>query len=250
MIALVADGVIDHGRVWGQYAHVVEGDLLGVLAEQLEGPVRRGGHLAERQDAERSVAPGDLTRAETLADIPVEGLGQGLRVANRRRARHRERRLEHAGHLLGGGGREDGHVGNGEAEREVQEPVVARPVVAGDAGAVEDEDDRQVQEPDVEVGLVEGPREEGGVDRDDRLQAAHGHPRGRGDGVLLGDPDVEEPVRELCLEVEESRRTRHRRGEGDDALVAFRRVDERVGERLGERRRSRSPRRSVWAGSL
>ena len=32
------------------------------------------------------------------------------------------------------------------------------PVVAGDAGPVEGEDHRQAVQPDVEVGLVEGPR--------------------------------------------------------------------------------------------
>ncbi len=77
---------------------------------------------------------------------------------------------------------------------------MAGTVVAGDAGAVEDEDDRQVQQADVEVGLVEGPREERGVDRDDRLQSAHGHAGRGGHGVLLGDADVEEAVGELRLE--------------------------------------------------
>ena len=69
-------------------------------------------------------------------------------------------------------------------------------VVAGDAGAVEGEHDRQAVQADVEVGLVEGPGEERRVHGDDRPQPAHGHARGRGDGVLLGDADVEEAVGE------------------------------------------------------
>ncbi len=89
-------------------------------------------------------------------------------------------------------------------------------------GAVEDEDDGQVQEADVEVGLVEGPREERGVDRDDGFESAHRHARRRGDGVLLGDADVEEPLGELRLEVEQSGRSGHRRGDRHDSLVGAR----------------------------
>ena len=56
---------------------------------------------------------------------------------------------------------------------------MARPVVAGDAGPVEHEDDRAAVEADVEVGLVEGPAEEGGVDGDHGPDARHAHARGR-----------------------------------------------------------------------
>ena len=46
----------------------------------------------------------------------------------------------------------------------------------------------------VEQDLVEGAVEEGGVDGDDRVQAAQRQAGGRGGGVLLGDADVEGPV--------------------------------------------------------
>ena len=72
------------------------------------------------------------------------------------------------------------------------------------------------KQPDVEVGLVEGAREERRVDRDDRLEAAHGHARRRGDGVLLGDADVEEPVGEALLEAEQPGGPGHRGGDRDD----------------------------------
>ncbi len=95
-----------------------------------------------------------------------------------------------------------------EPEGHVEHAVVARAVVTGDAGPVEDQDDRQPVEPDVEVGLVEGPGEERRVDGDHRPHAAHGHARRRGDGVLLGDADVEEAFREARLEGEQAGRAR------------------------------------------
>jgi hypothetical protein len=97
--------------------------------------------------------------------------------------------------------------------------VVARTVVARDARAIEDEDDRKVQQSHVEVRLVERSREERRVDRDHRFQAAHRHTGRRGHRVLLGDADVEESLGELLLEIEQSRRSGHRRGDGDDAVV-------------------------------
>ena len=54
----------------------------------------------------------------------------------------------------------------------------------------------QAVQGDVVDDLVPGPVEERRVDRDDRAQAAHRHAGGAGDGVLLGDADVEEAVRE------------------------------------------------------
>ena len=49
---------------------------------------------------------------------------------------------------------------------------------------------------DVHQQLVERPVEEGGVQRDHRVQAARGQPGRRGQRVLLGDADVEAAVRE------------------------------------------------------
>ena len=83
--------------------------------------------------------------------------------------------------------------------------MVAGPVVAGDPGPVEGEDDGQAVQPHVEVGLVEGAAEERGVDRHHGSQPGHGHAGGGGHGVLLGDADVEETVGELGLEREEAR---------------------------------------------
>ena len=72
--------------------------------------------------------------------------------------------------------------------------------------------------------LVEGAVEERRVDRDDRVQAAHREAGGRGDGVLLGDADVEGAVGERapanCVEPD---RVHHRRGDRDDVVALARR---------------------------
>ena len=58
---------------------------------------------------------------------------------------------------------------------------------------------------DVVDGLVERALEEGRVERDDRAHAAHRQAGRQRHGVLLGDPDVEEPVRERGLELGHAR---------------------------------------------
>ena len=86
-------------------------------------------------------------------------------------------------------------------------------VVAGDAGPVEHEGDAAAVQRDVHEHLVEGTVEEGGVDRDDRVQPAHRQPGRGGGGVLLGDADVEDAVREAVGEAVEPDRVQHRGGD-------------------------------------
>ncbi len=95
-----------------------------------------------------------------------------------------------------------------QAQRHVEHAVVAGAVRAGDAGPVQGEDDRQAVQAHIQVGLVEGPAEERGVDGDHRPQAAHRHARrGRHCG-LLGDADVEEAVRPAVCEGQQPGRRR------------------------------------------
>ena len=135
--------------------------------------------------------------------------------------------VEHDPHLLGRRRGEDGHPRDRQGQGQVEDAVVAGPVVTGDPGPVEGEDHRQAVEADIEVGLVEGPAEEGGVDGHHGAEAGHGHAGGGGDGVLLGDADVEEAVGEAGLEGEQPGRTGHGRGDGHDARAASRPAAER-----------------------
>ena len=65
-----------------------------------------------------------------------------------------------------------------------------RAVGADDAAAVEREDDRQVLQRDVVDQLVVGALQEGGIDRDDRLEPFAGQAGGEGHRMLLGDADI------------------------------------------------------------
>ena len=82
---------------------------------------------------------------------------------------------------------------------------MARAVLAHQAGPVDRDQDRQIVLADVVDLLVEGPLEERGVERHDGPLTGQGHTRSHGDGVLLGDADVEEAVRELALRIRRGR---------------------------------------------
>ena len=73
----------------------------------------------------------------------------------------------------------DPQAGDDLEDRHVPHAVVAGAVVAGDAGPVEHEGDRQPVQGDVHQELVEGAVEEGGVDGDDRVQPAERQARRR-----------------------------------------------------------------------
>ncbi len=141
--------------------------------------------------------------------------------------------MHHLRQLLSARRGEHAHARHLRQQRHVVHAVVARPVRARDAGAVETEDDRQPVQGDVVDDLVPRPVEERRVDRHDRPEAAHRHPGRGGDGVLLGDPDVEAAVGETILERQQAGRPWHRRGDGDEPGVGFGLLDDRLGERLG-----------------
>ncbi len=84
--------------------------------------------------------------------------------------------------------------------RQGEHPLVAGPVLTDEAGPVHREQDRLVVLADVVDGLVERTLQERRVQRDDRSQPAERQAGRERHRMLLGDPDVEEPIRELGLE--------------------------------------------------
>jgi hypothetical protein len=98
--------------------------------------------------------------------------------------------------------------------------------------AVEGEDDGQSVERHVVDHLVPCAVQEGAVDRDDRAQATHRHAGGTGDGVLLGDAHVEEPVREADLERDQPGRSCHRSRDRNQLGVGLGLLDDGLRERL------------------
>ena len=133
-------------------------------------------------------------------------------------------------HLVGRG--QDHHVRNGAQVGEVEHAVVRRAVFAHEARAVQAEDHVKVLQCDVHDELVVCPLQERRVDRHDRHATAQGKPRRHPDRVLLGDSHVVEAFGEPLREAVQARAGRHRRRDGDDALVLLRLCHKRLGERL------------------
>jgi hypothetical protein len=110
---------------------------------------------------------------------------------------------------------------------------VARAVVASNTGPIQHERHRKPVQPDVHQNLVEGPVQERRVYADDRMQATHRHPGSRGDRVLLGDTDVEDPLRVGLRKRGEPHRMQHGRGDRDHVGPGRRETDDLVGEATG-----------------
>ena len=130
-------------------------------------------------------------------------------------------------------GRGQVQAGHQLGDRHVPHAVVTGPVRTGDAGPVEHEGHAAAVQRDVHQQLVEGPVEEGGVDRDHRVQPAHRQPGRRGDGVLLGDADVEAAVGERRGEPVQAGRVEHGRGDRDHPLVGAAQPEQLLGEHVG-----------------
>ena len=127
------------------------------------------------------------------------------RVVQRERVVLAEAAVEQRPQLLLVLGRRDDEVRQLALGRQREHALVARAVLADEPGPVDRDQDRLVVLADVVDGLVEGPLEEGRVERHDRPHPAHRQPGRERHRVLLGDPDVEEPVRELGLELRHAR---------------------------------------------
>ena len=181
------------------------GGLLGGLDELADG---EDAHGRRRRRPRRAHAAGRGCRRRPRARrrCGPGRAGSGWRPGRRRRAPSRRASICCSSWALDGAStRMPGTRGE---QRHVVHAVVARPVGTGDAGPVDAEHDRQAVQGDVVDDLVPGPVEERRVDRDDRAQPAHRHAGGAGDGVLLGDADVEEAVREAGLERQQARSAR------------------------------------------
>jgi hypothetical protein len=103
----------------------------------------------------------------------------------------------------------------------------------GDARPVEDDGDRLPVQRDVHEQLVEGPVEEGRVDRHHGVQPGHGETGCGGQRVLLGDAHVERALREPLGERGQPGRVQHRRGDRDDVRALGADAHHLLGEGIG-----------------
>ena len=109
--------------------------------------------------------------------------------------------------------------GHDAGDRQVPHSVVRSAIGAGDTGAVEDEGDARPVECAVHEDLVEGPVEEGRIDRDDRVQAGEGQAGGHRRGMLLGDADVEDAIGVGIGKTLQPHRNHHRSRDRDNVLA-------------------------------
>ena len=98
-----------------------------------------------------------------------------------------ERRAHQTTQLLLVLGRGDDQVRQLAVRRQGEHALVARAVLADEAGAVDADHHRDVVLADVVDQLVEGALEERRVERHERALAAEREPGRHRDGVLLGD---------------------------------------------------------------
>ena len=106
-------------------------------------------------------------------------------------------------------------------------------VGTGHSGTVEYEGHRQPVHGDVEQNLVECTVQEGRVDRDNRVHAAHREACRAGNRVLLGDTHVEHPVRIRRRELRQAGWMQHRRCDRDHIRALGTDRDQLVPEDLG-----------------
>ena len=115
-------------------------------------------------------------------------------------------------------------------QRHVPHAVVAGPVRAGDPGSIQDYRHSCAVESDIHEDLVESAVEEGGVEGHHGVHPGERQPGGEGERVLLGDADVDDPLRHGVGQGLETHGSLHRSGDPDDPLVAARQRHDLLGE--------------------
>jgi len=136
-------------------------------------------------------------------------------VANQARAVQGIGGGEHPAAFRFVGRRHHHHVRDAGGEGKVECAVMGWAVGTNQAAAVNGEDYWQVLQRDVVDQLVVGALQEGRVNRHDRLQAFASQAGGKGDCVLLGNPDVVVAIWVFGREAEQARAFAHGRGDPD-----------------------------------
>jgi hypothetical protein len=137
----------------------------------------------------------------------------------------------------------DGHVGQTPKIGKIERPDMGCPVSADNAGAVDGEENRQVLYRDVVNQLIVGTLEKRRIDGDDRLHPFASESRRERKRVLLGDADIEIPIRIFAGEANQPRTLAHRRRDAHEAWIARGHVANPIAENL---RIGRLPAGLLW----
>ena len=156
-----------------------------------------------RSRPSRSVSPCPIgSTGGSTGGSPKPGIA---RVVQRERVVLGERRPEQRAQLLLVLRRGDHEVRQLALGGQREHALVRGPVLADEPRPVDRDQHRLVVLAHVVDGLVEGALQERRVERHDRAHPAHREAGRERDGVLLGDPDVEDAVRERVGELRHAR---------------------------------------------
>ena len=183
-------------------AGIDQADRPAVLLEQFARLPTPFDNRAEADDQDLAALPQQLAHAhrQHLGDPGRDTEARVARVMQRERMRLREGGSDERTEFLLVFWAGDDHVRQLALGRQREHALVARPVFADQSGSVDGYDHRQIVLTDVMHFLVEGPLQERRVNSHDRPLPCQSHPGRERDGMLLGDPNVYEAVRELLLE--------------------------------------------------
>ena len=134
--------------------------------------------------------------------------------------------------------RADGEVGNRSQVGQIEGSVVRGTVFAHQSGAVEADDDGQVEDGRVVDDVVVGPLRKGRIDVAEGLQALFRHSRRECDGVAFGNAHVERAVGHFLHHDVHGAARGHGGCDAHDALVLLCQFEERFAEHVLEFRRT------------
>ena len=116
---------------------------------------------------------------------------------------------------------------------------MGRAIGPHNAGPVQGKGDGKVLQADVVEDLIKAPLQERGIDGGHRPHTLDSEPGGKGDGVLLGDADIETALGIGLLEEIEACAIQHGRSHRHDLLVLPGQFRQGTAENLGVAGRSR-----------
>ena len=128
------------------------------------------------------------------------------------------------------------HIGHMAKIGVVEGPVVRRPVFGHQSCPINEDRHGQVLRGDIMDDLVVGSLQERGIHGHDRPGALSRQPRGEGERMLLGNPDVVKSLGKLLGKSRQSGPFAHRRRDGHDPAAFPRQPGQRVHGHRGIRR--------------
>ena len=177
-------------------------------------------------------APSDLQRHAPCRQVHANSVP--ARKAEGNRTAVMRRRRGHHVHKLGLiRRRHDDKAGQVGQKGHIKGPGMGRPIGPDQTGPVDGKAHRQALDRHVMHHLIIAALQEGRIDRAERLQPPGCHARAEGDGMLLGDANIEAAPGKAFREQVKPGSVRHGRRHGHNPLIRFGLPDQRLRKDLG-----------------